>query len=82
MLAVYDPDHVNTGDLFPYVGLLDNTTPEGCAYLERQIRFFQKKVDGLHAAGHPEQAAPAEALLQAISNLLHAPKEDSHDNGN
>lgn len=70
MLAVYDPAHPNTGSLFPYLGLLDGSTAEGKAYIERQIRFFGNKAVGLKKANAPEQAAPVEALIQEMEAFL------------
>lgn len=70
MLVVYDPEHPNTGRLFPYLGLLDGSTEAGKAYIERQIRFFGNKAAGLRKANALEQAAPVEAFIQEMEAFL------------
>lgn len=70
MLAVYDPEHKNDGDLFPYVGLLDGSTPESKAYVERQIRFFRNKAEGIRRGSEPEKAAPVEELIRKMEALI------------
>ncbi|MDD5952393.1 MAG: class I SAM-dependent methyltransferase [Oscillospiraceae bacterium] len=82
MLAVYDPEHPNTDPLFPYLGLLNGTTPQGAAYIERQIRFYRNKAEGLKRAGKLAQAAPVEQLLCQMEQRLNETKGGSvHDNG-
>ena len=70
MLAVYDPLHPNTDPLFPYIGLVDASTEEGKAYIERQIRYFQNKADGLGRAGKAESAAPYNALILQLQERM------------
>lgn len=70
MLAFYDPEHPNTEPLFPYIGLLSGETAEGKAYIERQIRFYEKKADGLQSSGATEQAAPVSALVAQLRSYL------------
>lgn len=70
MLAVYDPDSKNEGELFQYVGLLDGSTSEGVAYIERQIRFFRNKAEGMRRGSNPDSAAPVEALVAKMEALI------------
>lgn len=75
MLVWYDPLEPNHDPLFPYVGLLDGSDDAGRAYIEREIRFFQKKADGLNHAGQSEQAASAERMVQLLEQRLQVGKE-------
>ena len=70
MLAVYDPLHPNTDPLFPYIGLVDASSEEGKAYIEKQIRLFQNKVDGLTRAGREESAEPYKALICKLQDRI------------
>lgn len=70
MLVVYDPLEMNTGSLFPYLGLLDGSTEAGRAYIERQIRFYGNKAAGLRKGSDPAQAEPVEALLREMEAYL------------
>lgn len=79
MLAVYDPEHRNEGVLFPYIGLLDAATPEGKAYIERQIRFYQNKADGLQRAGQMEERVPVAELVAQLQQVVTKTEGISHD---
>lgn len=73
MRAEYLPQQVPKHPLYPYIGLLDGSTEESRAYIQRERNHLNKKAEGLQAAGRVSEAKPIIALIQELDDLLAKP---------
>ena len=74
MQAEYDPEHVQTGQVFPYIGILKADSDENKAYIQQQCSRLQKRVNGLRQSGKQEALAN-QNLQQAQETVENATKE-------
>ena len=71
MQVEYDPKNVQTGDLFPYVGILKADTEENKAYIQRQCNRLQKRADGLKQGGkHEAEVGRLETIIAQIKVMF------------
>lgn len=70
MRAGYDPGHLPSHALYPYIGLLDPSLPESRQYIERERGHLQKKAEGLKTAGDLPQASHFSGLADALQAVL------------
>lgn len=71
MQAVYDPPHVQTGERFLQIGILQPDAPQSRAYIERVCIRLQKRVQGLQQSGkEPEELMRIETILRELQDLL------------
>ncbi len=66
MLASYDPFQVPKDPLYPYIGLLDDQTPAGKQYLQREVFHLHNQAEGLCRAGRQQEAQPVFSVLDKI----------------
>lgn len=66
MLVRFDPNAVQSGELFPYIGILRPDTAENRAYMQLQYERLQKRIRGL---AHCGEHAELNGLLQVASQL-------------
>ena len=69
ILSAYNPGGVRTGDLYPYAGGLDGSTPDGRLYLQRQALRLRKQARGLALTGKGGDAAELERIAEKLSDL-------------
>ena len=68
MQAEYDPEHVQTGQVFPYIGILKADSDENKAYIQQQCSRLQKRINGLRRSGKPGSAGkPNRTDFRAIT---------------
>ncbi len=67
--AAYDPQHVPDHPLYPEIGLLDGSTPESRAYLQRVCQRLRQQAQGLAHTGQHEQAARLLEQVKAVEAL-------------
>ena len=70
MRAEYAPEDVPQSPLYPYIGLLDASVPEGRQYIQREWERLQTKAQGLQTAGKSEEARPVLELADALQAFL------------
>lgn len=66
MQVRYAPEKVGTDSLYPYIGKLDATTEDNCAYMCKVIAQLEKKAGGLAVSGSQEEAA---ALIRTAEQI-------------
>ncbi len=69
-LAVYEPDKVDTGTLYPYIGKLDAATEDNRLYIRHCAETLGKKANGLALSGKEEEAAPFRAVIEKLNAML------------
>ncbi len=71
MQAEYDPEHVQTGQVFPYIGILKADSDENKAYIQQQCSRLQKRINGLRQSGKQESLAnQTEQILEQLQRVL------------
>ena len=78
MLVRYQPDCQRYGELFPYIGILDGSTEESRAYLNKRADSLQRKAEGLKISGEREKAEFFFRIVEKIRRLaLYEEKEEN-----
>ena len=71
MQAEYDPEHVQTSQVFPYIGILKADSDENKAYIHQQCSRLQKRINGLRQSGRQEELAnETEQILRQLQQVL------------
>ena len=71
MQAEYDPEHVQTSQVFPYIGILKADSDENKAYIQQQCSRLQKRINGLRQSGKQESLAnQTEQILEQLQRVL------------
>lgn len=67
--AAYDPERAGGGMLYPYIGRLNGSTPEGRAYIAKCAGRLSKKVQGMELSGNMEGARALRPILAGLQAL-------------
>ena len=75
MLVEYCPAQAGGGELYPYIGKLDGSTPESRAYIAKCARRLSKKAQGMRLSGNAEEASSLQMILEKLQQLCETNNE-------
>jgi len=70
ILAEYDSAGVSTGELYPYIGNLDNQTEVNREYMRLRVINLEKKARGLSLSGKEGEAAELDGIIKKIREII------------
>lgn len=70
ILAQYDSAGVRTGELYPYIGKLNNQTEANREYMRLRVINLEKRARGLSLSGKEKEAAELDGIIQKIREII------------